>query len=176
MQNNKSKIITVLIIIIVVLVAVFFFLAGDKRTVISPINSISQNVSSIPSADDINSLNIPAGDSRILGNREDLIASSVWPDAELHGLVSFNGSVKGGYFFEGNILINVLDANKKVLKLGHATAKTDWMTSGPVNFEGNIDLTGLPKGGAFLEIKQDDPSGGESGKMIKQILIPIFIK
>lgn len=133
----------------------------------------NKKVSPKPSLGDINGLNIPAGDSRILGNREDLIASSVWAGEELHDLVSFSGSVKGGYFFEANVGINILDANKKVLKSGHATATTDWTTSDPVSFKGDIDLVGLPTGPAYFEIHNDNPSGLPAND--KSILIPIVI-
>ena len=159
-----------LIVVVFIAVAVTLFLIGNKKTVLSPTN----NVSSTPGVVDINSLNIPAGDSRILGYREDLVASSIWAGEEVHGLLAFSGSVKGGYFFEGNIVINILDVNKKVLKASNAMAKTDWMTAEPVVFEGKIDFTGLPKGPAYFEIHNDNPSGLSAND--KSILIPIVIK
>ena len=112
--------------------------------------------------------------NEILGNKDDLISFSIWPNTKVHGVVSYRGVIKGGYFFEGNILINILDLNKKVLKNSNAMAKTDWMTTGPVSFEGNIDFTGLPKGKAYFEIKNDNPS--DIREYDKSILIPIFIE
>ncbi|MEI7765737.1 MAG: hypothetical protein WCI93_04120, partial [bacterium] len=81
--------------------------------------------------------------------------------------------IKGAYFFEGNILINILDSNKKTLKSSNAVAKTDWMTIAPVSFEGNIDFTDLPKGSAYFEIHNDNASG--LPEKDKSILIPIII-
>ncbi len=108
------------------------------------------------------------------GNKDDLVAFSVLPNTEVHGILSYRGTIKGGYFFEGNILINILDENKKVIKRSNAVAKTDWMTSGPVDFEGNIDFSGLSKGGAYFEIHNDNASGlPENDKFIR---IPITIK
>src|SRR5258706_16150493 len=52
----------------------------------------------------------------ILGNKDDLISFSIWPNSKVHGVLSYRGVIKGGYFFEANILINILDANKNVLK------------------------------------------------------------
>lgn len=113
---------------------------------------------------------------QIQGNSEDLISFSILPNSEVKGVISYRGEIKGGYFFEGNILIAVTDINKKVIKQSNAMSTTDWMTDGPVKFEGNMDFSNLPKGKAYLKIQQDDPSGGESGKAIKEIFIPIIIK
>ena len=107
------------------------------------------------------------------GKVEDLISFSVKPGAEVSGLTPYQGSVKGGWFFEANILINVLDANKKVLLKGHANATTEWMTIDPVEFGGNIDFTNLPKGSAFIQIHNDNPSDMREND--KEILIPVTI-
>jgi len=110
----------------------------------------------------------------ILGNKDDLISFSIRPNTKVHGVVSYRGIIKGAYFFEANVLINILDINKKVLKSSNAVAKTDWMTSGPVSFEGNIGFTGLPKGKAYFEIHNDNASG--LPEKDKSILIPIIIE
>lgn len=114
--------------------------------------------------------------TEILGNKDDLIYFSIQPNAKVFGIQSYRGSVKGGYFFEGNILINILDANKNVLKQSNATATTEWMTVEPVDFEGNLDFTGLPKGLAYIEIHNDNASGLPTNEGTnKSILIPIII-
>src|ERR1035437_3670236 len=77
----------------------------------------------------------------ILGNKDDLISFSITPNAKVHGILSYRGTIKGGYFFEANIVINILNANKNVLKKSNAVATTEWTTSGGVDFEGNIDFT-----------------------------------
>ncbi len=112
--------------------------------------------------------------SKILGNKDDLVSFSIWPGAKLRGVLSYRGVMQGGYFFEGNILINILDQNKKLLKSSNAMAKGEWMTVGPVNFEGNIDFTGLPKGLAYFEIHNDNASG--IPEKDKSVLIPIVIE
>jgi len=53
-------------------------------------------------------------------------------------------------------------------------ATTEWMTSGPVDFEGNLDFTGLPKGLAYVEIHNDNASG--EPQYDKSILIPVIIQ
>lgn len=110
----------------------------------------------------------------ILGNRDDLVFFSVLPNTKVHGMVSYTGTIKGGYFFEANILINILDANKKLLKASNAMATADWMTAGPVDFEGSIDVTGLPVGPAYFEIHNDNASGLSEND--KSVLIPIVIE
>ena len=109
----------------------------------------------------------------ILGNKDDLISSSIVPNAKVHGVLSYRGEVKGGYFFEANIGINILDSNKNVIKKSNAVSTTDWMTAGPVSFEGNIDFTGLPSGPAYFEIHNDNASGLPEND--KSILIPVII-
>jgi hypothetical protein len=111
---------------------------------------------------------------QILGNKEDLVSFSILPNAKVHGVVLYQGVIKGGYFFEANILINILDSNKKVLMNSHALSTTDWMTAGEVNFEGNIDFTNLEKGPAYFEIHNDNPSDIRAND--KSILIPIIIE
>ena len=53
-------------------------------------------------------------------------------------------------------------------------ATTDWMTAGEISFEGNIDFTNLPKGKAYFEIHNDNPSDIRAND--KSILIPIIIE
>lgn len=110
----------------------------------------------------------------MLGDTTDLVSFSVLPNTKVSGLVSYKGSIKNAYFFEANILINVLDANKNALKKSNATATTEWMTVEPVEFEGNIDFTGLTKGEAYIEIHNDNASGLPEND--KSVLVPIIIE
>lgn len=111
---------------------------------------------------------------QVTGNKEDLILFSIKPGQEVSSKMTATGSIKGAYFFEANIGINVLDANKKLLRAGSGMATTDWMTSGPVTFTTNLDFTGLPQGSAFIEIHNDNASGLPEND--KSILIPVVIK
>lgn len=109
----------------------------------------------------------------ILGNKDDLIDFSIKPLDNMKGEIIATGSVSGGYFFEGNILVNILDKNKKVLRNSYGTAKTDWMTSDPVGFDAFLNLNDLPKGLGYIEIHNDNASGLSEND--KSILIPIII-
>ena len=112
------------------------------------------------------------------GNIEDLVSFSINPGQEVSGKMSVDGIIKGAYFFEANILVSILDANKNATSYGpgYANATTDWMTTGPVSFSLDIDFSIMPKGKYYIKITQDDPSGGESGKPIKFVTIPIIVK
>ena len=102
----------------------------------------------------------------------DLLAFSIVPGARVHGILSYRGVLKGGYFFEGNVKVFILDANKNVLKSSNAISKTDWMTAGPVQFEGNIDFTGLTPTAGYFRIANDNPSGdAENDKVIDTPII-----
>jgi len=112
--------------------------------------------------------------AEILGNKDDLVSFSVLPGSKVSGLVAYKGVIKGAYFFEANILVNILDANKNVLKQGNAMATTEWMTAEPVSFEGKMDFTGLTKGPGFIEIHNDNPS--DMREYDKSVLVPVVIE
>jgi len=109
----------------------------------------------------------------ISGNKEDLVSLSILPGAKVSGTIKFTGSVKNNYFFEGNIGVNILDANKKLLRNGYANSTSDWMTTEPVSFKGTIDFTSIKKGSVYIQIKNNDPSGLPG--RTKTILIPVVV-
>lgn len=109
----------------------------------------------------------------VTGNAADLVSFSVAPGAHVSGVMTVNGSVKNAYFFEANIIVNILDANQNVLRTGHGTATTDWMTVDPVSFTANLDFTGLATGPGFIEIHNDNASALPQND--KHILVPVSI-
>lgn len=158
MQKNKKLIIYVIVLIIFVL-ALGFFIGKNKR-------EVKQEIPAVPES----------GIPQVLGDYKNFISFDPSPRSEVSGVVEATGVISGGYFFEGNIPIKIVDATKKVLKTTHGQASTDWMTSGPVTFKVTIDFTDLPKGPSYIVLTQDDPSGGESGRVPSEILVPIIIK
>ncbi len=124
---------------------------------------------------DSNGNKIPVIDTKILGNEKDLVSFSVEPGSSVSGILAVTGSVQGGYFFEGNIIINILDSDKKIIRKSNGNAITDWTTIEPVGFNAVIDFTYLPLGPAFIEIHNDNPGSPNEG-IDKSILIPIIIK
>src|ERR1035437_3191592 len=45
----------------------------------------------------------PIPKDNLLGNKDDLISFSIWPNTKVHGILSYRGVIKGAYFFEANI-------------------------------------------------------------------------
>jgi len=157
----ESKLNTILLLVLIVLmVFALRMMLKDKATYFP--NSNQQNVET------------PDVTRVIEGKKEDLISFSIAQNTKVQGTLSYRGSIKGAWFFEANIMINILDINKNVLKASNAMAKTEWMTVEPVEFEGNIDFSTLPKGPAYFEIHNDNPSGLPEND--KSILIPIVIE
>lgn len=150
----------ILIIVLAIIVIVFFWNFHKARKIQT--SQVQNNT-------------IPVlNNTTVEGNKDDLVSFSIVPGVSVHGILSYRGTLKGGYFFEGNVLVKILDADKKILKQSNAVATTDWMTAGPVDFEGNIDFTGLPSGAGYFEIQNDNPSGLPEND--KSILIPIIIQ
>jgi len=146
------------IILVAILSIIIFFL--QKKP--------SSEVVYTPPAD------VVIAENEIIGNKDDLVSFSILPGSKVQGVVFYEGAVKGGYFFEGNILVNILDTNKNLLKAGNTMATTEWMTAEPVGFGGSIDFTLLPKGPAYVEIHNDNASGLPEND--KSILIPIVVE
>lgn len=156
-----SKLNTVLLFILIILMVFAIRIMLQNKELYFPILNQEQQT-------------IDKNNTQISGNKEDLISFSVLPGSKVNGLLSYEGTIQGAYFFEANILINILDANKNVLKKGNTNATTDWMTAGPVGFKGSIDFSLLPKGEAYIEIKNDNPSDDRSKD--KSIYIPVIIE
>ena len=160
MQDNKSKLNIVLAVLIVLLLAVLIFRTKDSA------------VAPVENPNNVEPVGQPVG-IEVLGMKDDLMYSSIKAGDTVSGNTSFSASVKGGYFFEANIVVNILDANKNVLKKGNAMAIGEWMKSGPVPFEMELDFTNLKKGPGYIQIKNDNASGLPEND--KEILIPVLI-
>lgn len=160
-MTKLGKIIIGVLILVVIITAILFL--GSKNESPEKVDLVDN---SLPKYEYVND---------ILGKKEDLLSFTILPGAEVpQGILSYRGEIKGGWFFEGNILINILDTNGQLLKASNAVAKGEWATALPVGFEGNIDFTGLPSGPAYFEIHNDNASGlSENDKWIR---IPIIIK
>jgi len=167
MQNNffGSKLNSVLLLVLIILMIIaLLMISKNKELYLDGFKKTDQNIE-----------NKKNQENEITGNKQDLILFSISPGQKVNGQMEVYGVVKGGYFFEANILVNILDNNKNTLKNGYGTATTDWMTSDPVSFNALIDFTGLNSGPGYIEIQNDDPSDGEGGPA-KKILIPVIIE
>jgi len=116
----------------------------------------------------------PIVNLNVLGNKNDLVSFSIPVGSVVSGAQTATGIVTGGYFFEGNIIVRILNGSKAVLRTTYGTATTAWMTAGPVSFTTNLDFTGLTTGPSYIEIHNDNASGLPEND--KSILIPIIIQ
>ncbi len=166
--NSKSNTILLFALIILVLITLLIMFL-NKDTYLPSLNGDKNSVEIIDKT-------MPPLENKemIKGNKDDLVSFSISPNSKVINILSFRGIVKGGYFFEGNILINVLDSNNKKIIQSNAIATTEWMTSDPVEFEGYLDFSNAPKGKAYIEIHNDNASGLPEND--KSILVPIIIQ
>jgi len=173
MKQNISKII---IGVLIVLVLIFGYFAFYKNRQTGELVNQNNDDYQIPVGDTKDDADV--SEQNYLGNREDLLSFSIASGSKVSGKITVSGSIKGGYFFEGNLPITILDANKNQTSYGpgHGDATTDWMTAGAVSFKIDFDFSKIPNGYYFIKITQDDPSGGEGGRPIRFVLIPIIVE
>jgi glucose/arabinose dehydrogenase len=70
------------------------------------------------------------------------------------------GKAKGTWFFEASFPVRLKDMpQNKVLAVGIATAKTDWMTTDFVEFETTLTFENPPTDTGWLVFEKDNPSG-----------------
>lgn len=158
MQNNNSKLNTTLLVFLIILVGIGMWMMYQKKAEENKV--VEQNT------------------TVVLGSPEDLVSFSISAGQKVSGRVHATGVIQGGYFFEGNLPIAILDLNKKPTSYGpgHGQSTTDWMTGGPVSFEADFDFSAVPNGSYYIRLMQDDPSGGEGGRPIRFVLIPIVVE
>lgn len=162
MDKNKKTKIYILILLIMTLIALVITISGQPK-------ETPKENGPIELAEEVK---VVEGEG-VLGRKEDLVSFNIKPYDKVQGNISFSGSVKGGYFFEANILINILDANKNAILKSYASAKSEWMTTEPVMFDGTLDLSNLSAGLYYIEIHNDNAS--DLPENDKNILIPIII-
>lgn len=163
-MQNKKKLITYLIVVVLFIVLLGLLIISNKKS--------KEKMPEAPAT-------LPTNLPQVLGDKDNFISFSITPRSEVTGKIVATGVIKGGYFFEGNVIVRIVDATMKEIGAGTDTkATTDWMTAGPVTFQTTLDFTNLPKGPGYVKVMADDPrDASERGNApIKQILIPVIIK
>ena len=112
--------------------------------------------------------------AQMTGNTADLVTFSIKPGDTVSGKMSAEGTISGSYFFEGNIVVDILDSDKNIVKVGSGTATTDWTTDGPVTFTTTLDFTWVDGDTAYIRIKNDNESGDPARD--KFIDIPVVLE
>lgn len=104
------------------------------------------------------------------GDVANLVSLSIAPNVKIVPGARVYGSLSGGYFYEGQAIVKLLDAKKKVLKTFPMISTSPWQTSGPVSFSFTFDAAGLPQGQGYIRLQNDNPSGDQA--KVKYIDIP----
>lgn len=92
------------------------------------------------------------------------LSSTVVVDTPVFGAVVtktfiVSGKAPGAWYFEASFPIQVRDDNGNVIANTHATAQSDWMTVGLVQFIATTTITTAYSGTATLILLRDNPSG-----------------
>ncbi len=79
--------------------------------------------------------------------------------------ISLTGQARGTWFFEGSFPVVIVDWDGLIIGEGHVQAKSDWMTTGFVPFEGVItfkkpvnSVSGTYSNRGAVILKKDNPS------------------
>src|SRR3989344_224291 len=102
-----SKLNTVLLVALIILMVIALkVMFKNKDTYINPLFTDKTE-------EEINTVGM-------LGKKEDLVSFSIVPGAKMpNSILSYRGEIKDGWFFEGNILINILDKDNKDIIRGY---------------------------------------------------------
>ncbi len=73
--------------------------------------------------------------------------------------LTVTGQARGNWFFEANIPVKLLDANRKVIAQIGGQAQGEWMTTDFVPFTATLTFTKPTTKTGFLVISNDNPSG-----------------
>jgi len=90
---------------------------------------------------------------------QDITMTLPQPNQVVTSPLTVEGISKGGWFFEGSFPIKILDANGQEIAASFVQAQGDWMTTGPVNFKGQIRFISPASGNGTLLLQNDNPSG-----------------
>ncbi|MDX9739004.1 MAG: GerMN domain-containing protein [Candidatus Dojkabacteria bacterium] len=72
---------------------------------------------------------------------------------------TLSGSIKGGWFFEGEFPVRVLNEDMEILDTLLAKATEDWMTEEDVSFELKLDIDIHESSKVILRFERSNPSG-----------------
>lgn len=94
------------------------------------------------------------------GELADLIrVQSPRPSEEVDSPLIIRGEARGGWFFEADFPVKLLDEKGEIIAESHATAQGEWMTEEFVEFEGKL-MFEKPEGGTGkLILEKSNPSG-----------------
>ncbi len=103
-----------------------------------------------------------------------IVVDLPFPGAVVGKDFTVTGKARGGWFFEANAGLEVLDKNGKSLVRGNVQAQGEWMTQDPVPFRGEVKISQSYIGPATLILRNDNPSDLPQNE--KSVSFPITIE
>jgi len=104
-----------------------------------------------------------------------VVVEAPLPGAAVRSPLVVSGRARGGWFFEGEVWLRLLDRDRNVLARGFASARAEWMTPGFVAFEGALEYprrSGPRRG--ILVVRRNNPSDDRS--LDQALEIPVVLE
>jgi hypothetical protein len=85
--------------------------------------------------------------------------------------LTLEGMAKGNWYFEANLPVEIVDAQRRSLGKKFVTATKDWMSESLVPFAGELEFQKPTTKTGFLIFKNDNPSGLEENEKSFEVLV-----
>ena len=90
----------------------------------------------------------------------DIKINNLTIDQKISSPLIIKGEARGGWFFEGDFPVELVDSRGNIISKGFVTAEGEWMTDEIVSFSGELKfekITNSTEG--ILRLRRDNPSG-----------------
>ncbi len=81
------------------------------------------------------------------------------PNQVISSPLTITGEARGGWFFEADFPVKLLDGKGDEIAVHYATAESDWMTEDFVPFKATIEFKKPDTEIGYLVLEKDNPSG-----------------
>ncbi len=172
MQNSSKIIIATCILVVLIALAGKGNLFSVSKI---PTDTITATSTVVATSTATTTVVVATTTQPIVDYSSQLELTSPKPGSEIKSPLTVIGRLKGGWFFEANAGLALLDQNKQPITVTNIMATTDWMTADWVSFKGTVGFPVEYKGkSGYLQISNDNPSGMPENE--KKILVPVLFR